>query len=516
MLSRVFGGTVVGIDGRLIAVEVDISVGLPAFDVVGLPDAAVRESKERVRSALRNAGYDFPLRRITVSLAPASLRKAGSGLDLPIALGVLAATGQIPQSALWGAAVLGELGLDGSLGRVCGALPIAMACREAGVRRLVLPLENAAEAALVDGIEVMAAPSLGAAVEMLMGQRPAPPVPSAESGATDGVQAPRDLPDFADVRGQAFAKRGIEIAVAGGHNLLMVGPPGSGKTMLARCIPALLPPLTREEALEVTRIYSVLGLVPSGQGLITRRPFRAPHHTVTRAGLVGGGGPQPMPGEVTLAHRGVLFLDEMAEFSPYVIDALRQPLEDGVVTIPRAGLAVTYPARFMLVGGTNPCRCGFLGDARRECTCTPREIARYRSRISGPVMDRIDIHLEVLRPNPEAIAFDGAKEEPSAVVAARVRQAREVQAWRFAGLSAATNAEMGPRELSKFCVLSASARSLLASAASRMSLSPRAITRTLKVARTIADLAGSARIEDTHIAEALQYRLVETWQTRAV
>lgn len=516
MLSRVLGGTVVGIDGRVITVEVDVSAGLPAFDVVGLPDAAVRESRERVRSALRNAGYDFPLRRVTVSLAPASVRKAGSGLDLPIALGVLAATGQIPNAALDGAAVLGELGLDGSLGRVRGVLPIAMACRDAGLRRLVLPWENAAEAALVDGLQIVPAPSLGAAVEMLIGRRPPLGVPSAGPGAAGGGEAPRDLPDLADVKGQALAKRGIEIAVAGGHNLLMVGPPGSGKTMLARCIPALLPPLTREEALEVTRIYSVLGLVPSGQGLITRRPFRAPHHTVTRAGLVGGGGPQPMPGEVTLAHRGVLFLDEMAEFSPYVIDALRQPLEDGIVTIPRAGLAVAYPARFMLVGGTNPCRCGFLGDARRECTCTPREIARYRSRISGPVTDRIDIHLEVLRPNPEAIAFDDTREEPSAVVAERVCEARDIQARRLAGLSAATNAEMGPRELSRFCAMSSSARSLLASAASRMSLSPRAIMRTIKVARTIADLGGSTRIEDAHLAEALQYRPVETWQTAAV
>ncbi|MFC2000114.1 YifB family Mg chelatase-like AAA ATPase [Chloroflexota bacterium] len=501
-LAKVYSAATVGLDGQLVEVEVDISSGMPLMTIVGLPDTAVQEARERVRAAIRNSGLIFPPRRKTINLAPADLKKEGPVYDLPIAVGLLLCSEQIATDVSQ-TLFLGELSLDGSLRHAPGILPMVALAREKGLSTVVVPPSDAREASLVEGVEVIPVASLSELVSHFRGDSP---IPAYIPDDSEQPEAPQGwhVVDLVHIKGQEHAKRALEVAAAGGHNVIMSGPPGSGKTMLARSLPTVLPKMTIDESLEVTRIYSVTGLLPSDTPLIAQRPFRSPHYTISQAGLVGGGR-YPRAGEISLSHRGVLFLDEFPEFGHTTLEVLRQPMEDRVVTISRAQGSLTFPANFMLVAAMNPCPCGFYGDPVKECRCSSGEVTRYQKRISGPLLDRIDIFVEVPRLEYEELS-DDTYGERSEAARSRVERARQIQRDRFQGTRLVCNADMTPVEVREYCSMETSAQALLKMAMKQMSLSARAFHRIIKLSRTIADLEGTSIIEAHHLAEALQYR----------
>ena len=506
MLATVLSSAVLGIDAYVVKVEVDVSDGLPAFSTVGLPDSAIKESRDRVIAAIKNSGFYFPPSRITANLAPADIRKTGSAFDLPIAIGVMAATNQVDLTNLESTMVLGELALDGTIRSIQGGLPIALAAKQNGIKNLILPAANAKEAAIVDELNVFPVESLTDAAAFLNAAKEISPETYTLSNAVNSEDTQTYL-DLIDVKGQEHVKRAVEVAAAGGHNLIMIGPPGSGKTMIAKRIPSILPKLSTDESLETTKIQSIVGILPSDTPLVTTRPFRSPHHTISDAGLIGGGN-VPRPGEVSLSHNGVLFLDELPEFRRNVLEVMRQPLEDGHVTISRAAASLTYPANFMLVAAMNPCPCGFFSDPNRECKCTHKQIQTYVSRISGPLLDRIDIQVEVPAVKYAELSAE-VTGEPSAVVRKRVEAARRLQHQRFDGTSIHANANMESKQIREYCKIETQAQDLLRVAINQLGLSARAYDRILKVSRTIADLDGNPSIEAMHVSEAIQYRSLD-------
>ena len=509
MIANVITGALIGIEGYKITVEVDICSTIPGLTIVGLPDMAVSEAKERIRSAIKNSGYDFPSRKIVINLAPADIRKEGSGFDLPMAVGVLAANGDIKFESLENIGFLGELSLDGSLRTVNGVLPITLGLKKAGIKKIVVPEKNAKEAALVDGIEVYPVNNLQDVFKFLnppaISEFRIQPYKIDIKEILDKTAQEEIKFDFKDVKGQEKAKRALEIAAAGGHNILMSGSPGAGKTLLAKCFAGILPPLEFSEAMELTKIYSVSGLLEKDQPLVTSRPFRSPHHSASYAGIVGGG-TNPKPGEISLAHRGVLFMDEVVEFPRQVLEILRQPLEDGEVTISRAMISVKYPADFILLAAMNPCPCGYFGDKLKPCTCSDFQAKKYWARLSGPILDRIDLQIEVSRLSEEELLNKNNDSESSKTIRQRVVNARKIQVERFKNEGLVSNSQISPKHIKKYCQLDSNGENLLRMAISKFNLSGRAYDRILKLSRTIADLKESENITQAHIAEAIQYR----------